>query len=109
MRSIGASAQQMAIRMGDYKLVRYDINADTLSGKRNQGVTAAKLYHLANNPGETKDLAAALPDKVKALQTKWDTWNTANVPPLWGGDPKDSDGNEPGPPVRRQNNAQVNP
>jgi arylsulfatase A-like enzyme len=101
--------KQMAIRMGGFKLVRYDKNADTLSGQRHQGVTAAKLYQLANDPGETRDLAAAMPDKVKALQAKWDTWNTANVPPLWGGDTSDSDGDEPGAPARRGNNARTNP
>ena len=35
--------QQMAIRDGDYKLVRYDSNADTLTGKGGQPVTAARL------------------------------------------------------------------
>jgi arylsulfatase A-like enzyme len=87
---------QMAIRLGDHKLVRYDRNADTQSGKRNQAVTAAKLYNLASDRGETKDLAAAMPDKVKELQSKWDAWNAANVKPLWGGGTTDSDGDEPG-------------
>ncbi len=78
--------QQMAIRLGDYKLVRYDSNADTLTGARNQPVTSARLYNLAADIGETKDLAAEMPGKVKELQSKWDTWNAANVPPLWGGE-----------------------
>jgi arylsulfatase A-like enzyme len=77
--------QQMAIRAGDYKLVRYDSNADTLTGARNQPVTAAKLYNLAADIGETKDLAAEQPDKLKELQAKWDAWNATLVPPLWGG------------------------
>jgi arylsulfatase A-like enzyme len=77
--------EQMAIRAGDYKLVRYDSNADTLTGARNQPVTAAKLYNLANDIGETKDLSAAQPDKVNELQAKWDLWNKSNVAPLWGG------------------------
>jgi len=88
--------QQMAIRLGDYKLVRYDSNADTLTGARNQPVTAAKLYNLAADIGETQDLAAAMPDKVKELQSRWDAWNIANVEPLWGGGRKDSGGAEPG-------------
>ena len=87
---------QMAIRAGDYKLVRYDSNADTRTGGRKQPVTDAKLYNLAADIGETKDLAAAMPDKVKELQSKWDTWNKANVAPLWGGGKVDSDGAEPG-------------
>jgi len=76
--------QQMAIRAGDYKLVRYDSNADTRTGAR-QPVTAVKLYNLANDIGESKDLAMVHPDKVKELQAKWDAWNQSNVAPLWGG------------------------
>ena len=79
--------QQMAIRMGNYKLVRYDRNVDTQTGKAGQGVTDVKLYNLANDIGETKDLAAVMPDKVKELQSKWDVWNAGNVKAMWGNDP----------------------
>jgi arylsulfatase A-like enzyme len=94
--------RQMAIRMGDYKLVRYDSNADTQTGGRNQPVTDAKLYHLASDIGETKDLAAAMPDKLKELQTKWDAWNVTLAKPLWGEGAGDSDGAEPGAPVKKR-------
>ena len=94
--------RQMAIRVGDYKLVRYDSNADTLTGRRNQPVTAARLYNLVADIGETKDLAAAMPDKVEELQSRWDAWNVANVKPLWGGGQKDSDGAEPGAPLPKK-------
>ncbi len=93
--------QQLAIRVGDYKLVRYDSNVDTRTGGRNQPVTAARLYNLASDIGETRDLAAAQPDKAKELQEKWDTWNRLNVAPLWGGGKADNDGPEPGAPARR--------
>jgi arylsulfatase A-like enzyme len=79
--------QQMAIRMGNYKLVRYDRNVDTHTGKAGQGVTDVKLYNVANDIGETKDLAAVMPDKVKELQSKWDVWNAGNVKAMWGNDP----------------------
>lgn len=95
--------QQMAVRSGDFKLVRYDNNADTRTGVRQQGVTAPKLYNLKDDIGETKDLAAAMPDKVKELKAKWDAWNGSNVPPLWGGGKTDSDGAEPGAPKRQKN------
>ncbi len=72
---------QMAIRQGDWKLVRYDPVADGGTGR----VTEAKLYNLANDIGERNDLAAKQPDKVKELQTAWDKWNRDNVAPLWGG------------------------
>ena len=86
---------QMAIRAGDYKLVRYDQNADTQTGKP-QPVTAAKLYNLADDIGETKDLAASQPDKVNELQAKWEAWNATLMKPLWGGSTTDDDGPEPG-------------
>jgi arylsulfatase A-like enzyme len=75
--------QQMAIRMGDYKLVRYDGNADTRSGRR-EPVSPARLYNLGDDLGETKDLAAAMPDKTRELQDRWDAWNATLVKPLWG-------------------------
>jgi arylsulfatase A-like enzyme len=98
--------EQMAIRAGDFKLVRYDKNADTLTGGRNQGVSATKLYNLTSDIGETKDLAATMPDKVTELQAKWDAWNTGNVKPLWGGKSSDSDGAGPGADPRRKKRKQ---
>lgn len=72
---------QTAIRAGDWKLVRYDVNADTRTGAGNQGVTAARLYNLATDIHEDKDLAAAMPDKVKELRAQWDAWDKANLAP----------------------------
>ncbi len=72
---------QTAIRMGDFKLVRYDAAAEGGSGT----VLGPKLYNLSTDIGEAKDLAAEMPNKVKELQAKWDTWNQGNVAPLWGG------------------------
>ena len=87
--------EQMAIRQGDWKLVRYDGNADTNTGKR-QPVSAARLYDLSKDIHEDKDLAAEQPEKVKQLQARWDEWNRGNVKPLWGADFSDNDGPEPG-------------
>jgi arylsulfatase A-like enzyme len=75
--------RQMAIRDGDYKLVRYDTNADTLSGAANQPTSPARLYQLTDDIGEAHDLASTLPEKVKELDAKWNAWNQNNVPPLW--------------------------
>jgi arylsulfatase A-like enzyme len=93
--------RQMAIRAGDFKLVRYDINADTLTGRPKQGVTAPMLYDLRKDIGETHDLASAMPEKVKELQERWDVWNASNIRPLWGDDGKDSDGPEPRGPAKK--------
>lgn len=76
--------QQMAVRSGQWKLVRYDSNADTQLGG-SQPVTNARLYDLANDVHEDRDLAATMPEKVQELQSKWDEWNRSNVRPLWGG------------------------
>jgi arylsulfatase A-like enzyme len=92
--------QQMAIRAGDYKLVRYDTNVDTRTGRGNQPVSEANLYRLSDDIGESKDLAAAMPEKLKELQTKWDAWNATLAPPLWGG-AKRGDGAEPGTPAKK--------
>ena len=94
--------EQMAIRCGDWKLVRYDSNADTNLGKVRQPTTAAKLYNLAADIGESNDLAAAQPDKVKELQARWDAWNAGNVEPLWGGG--GGEGPAPGGPARKRAN-----
>lgn len=72
---------QMAIRRGDWKLVRYDPAADGATGK----ATDAKLYNLKDDIGETRDLIQAQPQKAKELQAAWDKWNELNVPALWGG------------------------
>jgi arylsulfatase A-like enzyme len=75
---------QMAIRRGDWKLVRYDPNVESGKGR----ATEAKLYNLANDIGESTDFAAKMPEKVKELQAEWNTWNKDNVAPLWGGGKK---------------------
>ncbi|MDZ4402400.1 sulfatase-like hydrolase/transferase [Prosthecobacter sp.] len=92
--------EQMAIRIGDFKLVRYDGNVDANDGGRHP-VTAAKLYNLVTDIGEMKDLSAEMPDKVKELQAKWDAWNHTNVSPLWGSKGK-GDGAEPGKPMKKK-------
>lgn len=73
---------QRALRHGNWKLVRYDSAADD----GDAGVaTPTKLYNLADDIGESRDLAAAQPEKVKELETIWQAWNAQLVPPLWGG------------------------
>lgn len=88
---------QMAIRVGDYKLVRYDKNADTQTGQAHQGVTAPRLYDLAADLGETTDLATDRPKRVADLQARWDAWNATLIKPLWGGDLARQESNGLGP------------
>jgi arylsulfatase A-like enzyme len=73
--------KQMAIRKGDWKLVRYDLAADGKSG-----ASPARLYNLNDDIGEATDLSAKQPEKVTELQAAWDAWDKSNVAPLWGGE-----------------------
>ncbi|MBU6174803.1 MAG: sulfatase-like hydrolase/transferase [Planctomycetes bacterium] len=75
--------QQRAVRSGDWKLVQYDLNADAQTG-REKGVTDLKLYNLAKDIHEDRDLAPSMPEKVTELQAKWEKWNSLNETPLWG-------------------------
>ncbi len=72
--------QQMAIRRGDWKLVRYDPVVDGMTGR----ATEAKLYNLKDDIGETHDLIRAEPQQAKELQAAWDKWNELNIAPRWG-------------------------
>lgn len=71
--------EQMAVRQGDWKLVKYDPVAD--GGEK--GATAPQLYNLVDDIGEKKNLISEQPEKAKELQAAWDEWNKSNVPPLW--------------------------
>jgi arylsulfatase A-like enzyme len=79
---------QWAIRQGNWKLVvGFDeaANGNTPPPQPNlyKVVAVPQLYNLATDLSETKDLAAAQPDKVAALKAIWDKWNTQNKDPLW--------------------------
>jgi arylsulfatase A-like enzyme len=63
--------KQTAVRMGDWNLVE----ANGSNGKL--------LFNLRDDIGQTKDLSAAHPERVRELQAAWDEWNKENVPPLW--------------------------
>jgi arylsulfatase A-like enzyme len=74
---------QMAIRQGDWKLVKYDPTVDGQPGGKGSA-TDARLYNLADDLGETNNLIDKEPEKAKALQAAWDKWNESNVPAAWG-------------------------
>jgi arylsulfatase A-like enzyme len=60
---------QWAIRDGDMKLV-----------VSKGGSGSPELYNLAADIGESKDLAAAQPAKVKELQAMWEKWSAEQAP-----------------------------
>jgi arylsulfatase A-like enzyme len=72
--------EQMAIRMGDWKLVRADLATD-----KEFGDLAAKpmLFNLAEDIGEKNDLAATHRQKAKEMTEVWQRWNEGLVPPAW--------------------------
>ena len=61
---------QMAIRRGDWKLVRYGADETIFTQER-----WPKLYRLSDDIGESRDLAATEPGKVAELEDAWAAWN----------------------------------
>ena len=77
--------QQMAIRMGDWKLVR-TIGCKGVEGTEHLGPAStdgAELYNLAKDIGEKNNLAEQEPAKFKELAAVWDKWNSELVEPKW--------------------------
>jgi arylsulfatase A-like enzyme len=75
--------RQMAIRMGDWKLVK----AGTGPVRELLGTATAEgasLYRLSDDPSEQHDLAPQQPEKVRALAAAWQKWNAELVSPAWG-------------------------
>jgi arylsulfatase A-like enzyme len=70
---------QMAMRQGDWNIVRYDD-------------TGIHLYNLKDDIGQKNNLAQKNPQKLQEMRTTWDAWNTGNVAPLWGGGGKKAKG-----------------
>lgn len=68
--------EQAAIRKGDWKLVKYDRAAE---GEK--GLSPFKLYDLAKDLGETKDLAGEKPEIARDLESAWKKWEAQMVPP----------------------------
>jgi len=66
--------EQMAIRQGDWKLVRYG-----RTEKIDENETWPKLYNLKEDIGEANDLSAKHPEKVQELEAAWKQWN-ADLP-----------------------------
>jgi arylsulfatase A-like enzyme len=72
----GTQRGQAAIRMGDWKLL-------VGAGRKAKGTKAKEsdqLYNLAEDIGETRNLAADKPDKLKELRAKYDEMMQTAVP-----------------------------
>jgi arylsulfatase A-like enzyme len=73
----------MALRAGDWKLVKTSDGPLGSDPSVLSDLSGAGLYNLAQDIGETKNVAAAHPDKVKALADAWQRWNKELAKPLW--------------------------
>jgi len=77
--------QQIAIRKGDWKLVKAPGGGADRPGAGGVATTeGAQLYNLAKDIGEKTNLAEQEPEKVKELAAAWNEWNKGNIPPKWG-------------------------
>lgn len=66
--------RRTAIRVGDWKLLR--------NPRRGQS-DDWELYHLANDLGETNDLASSEPAKFKELMKAWEAMDREMIDPVW--------------------------
>ena len=73
---------QMAIRQGDWKLVKGPGSAATESNAR-ATLAGAELYNLRDDIGEKKNLAAEQPEKVRELAAAWNAWSSQLEDPKW--------------------------
>lgn len=70
---------QMAIRQGDWVLVR-----PSLGTKEYENISkTTMLFNLAKDVGQEKDLAAREPERVRTMQAEWDRWNQTLMAPRW--------------------------
>jgi arylsulfatase A-like enzyme len=77
---------QRAITSDGWKLVQgYDYTGpdQSTNSVAYTRVTPLMLFHLAEDPNETTDLAAQYPERVRALDAQWQAWNREQAQPLW--------------------------
>jgi arylsulfatase A-like enzyme len=77
--------QQIALRKGDWKLVKAPLNDAEARVRGGKGSTVgAQLYNLRQDIGETENLAAKFPEKLQELSAMWEKMNREMVAPQWG-------------------------
>ena len=76
--------QQIAVRMGGWKLIKAPgANATQGEFKTKATTEGAHLYNLANDIGEQNNLAEKEPAQVKQLAAAWDKWNAELIEAKW--------------------------
>ncbi len=94
---VGTSPQRLALRMGDWKLLvnpnQSQAGAKKDPDEEDAGPVAGtaervELYNLAEDISETKNLAAAEPERVKAMRARLDALTQDVVPSAGAGTPQ---------------------
>jgi arylsulfatase A-like enzyme len=75
----------MAIRLGDWKLVKTHEGPLGDDPAVLNDLSGAELFDLSTDIGETRNLAATRPERVRELAEAWQRWNRQLAPPLWRG------------------------
>jgi arylsulfatase A-like enzyme len=75
---------QMAIRSGDWKLVKAPDGGPPRGGRQGAAtVEGAQLYNLKDDLGEQTNVAAQQPEKVRQLSAAWEKWNAELAEPAF--------------------------
>jgi arylsulfatase A-like enzyme len=75
---------QIAIRMGDWKLVKAPGGGAEGGESGGKATTdGAQLYNLTKDISEQNNLADKEPEKVKELSAAWNKWNAELAEPAW--------------------------
>jgi arylsulfatase A-like enzyme len=74
---------QMAIRRGDWKLVKGPSAGVPIERRAHATVEGAELYNLRDDIGEKNNLAAQQPEKVRELAAAWKKWDGELEDPRW--------------------------
>ena len=75
--------QQIALRQGDWKLVKA-IGGGADGSARKASTEGAHLYNLAEDIGEKNNLAEKNPEKLKELTAVWNQMNAEMIDATWG-------------------------
>jgi len=76
--------EQIAVRMGDWKLVKAPGASATFGEFLTKATTeGAHLYNLAGDVGEQNNLAEKEPGKRTQLAAAWDKWNAGLIEAKW--------------------------
>lgn len=76
--------QQIALRKGDWKIVKAAGGSADKSDGRKASTEGVELYNLATDIGETQNLAVTNPAKLAELTAAWNVMNAEMADPAWG-------------------------